>query len=100
MSELKEIAAKLFKNLSDAFLRTAYELEPSNSQASIIESIFIENPKIESLATGDQVLILVKKKRFWAQIISVKGDLIEVENKVIQQSWVVTIDQIIHLKKG
>lgn len=62
MSEIKEIAIKLFKNLSDALLRTAYELDPANSQASIIESIFVENPKIESLTTGDQVLILVKKK--------------------------------------
>lgn len=42
MSELKEIAALLFKNLSEALLSTAYELESSNSQATIIESIFIE----------------------------------------------------------
>lgn len=100
MSEIKEIAIKLFKNLSDAFLRTAYELDPANSQASIIESIFVENPKIESLTTGDQVLVLVKKNRYWGSIISIKGDLIEVENSVVKRSWVVTIDQIIQLKKS
>lgn len=100
MSELKEIAAMLFKNLSEALLRTAYELEPSNSQATIIESIFIENPKIESLTTGDQVLFVTKKKRYWGQIISINGDLIEVENTVIKRSWVITIDQVLHLKKG
>lgn len=99
MSELKEIAALLFKNISDALLTTAYQISP-NSQASIIESIFVENPKIESLTTGDQVLILVKKNRFWASITSINGDLIEVENSVIKRSWTVTIDQVIHLKKS
>lgn len=100
MSEIKEIAIKLFKNLSDAFLRTAYELDSANSQASIIESIFVENPKIESLTTGDQVLILVKKNQFWGTIICIKGDLIEVENSVVKRSWVVTIDKVIQLKKS
>lgn len=71
--ELTRIAVKLFKNLSDALLRTAYELDPPNSQAPITESIFIENPKIESL---------------------------EVENSVVKRSWVVSIDRVLHLKKG
>lgn len=100
MSELKEIAVKLFKNLSDAFLRTAYELEPPNSQATIIESIFIENPKIESIEIGDQVLCLVKKQRYWGTVKSIKGDLIEAENLALKRSWVSTIDKIVHLKKG
>lgn len=100
MSELKEIAALLFRHLSDALLRTAYELEPPNSQPSIIETKFVEKPKLESLTTGDHVLVSVKKKQYWGQIVSIKGDLIEVENKVIKQSWVVTIDQVLHLRKN
>ena len=98
--ELTNIAVKLFKNLSDALLRTAYELDPPNSQTPIIESIFIENPKIESLAIGDQVLFTSRKNRYWGQIISIEGDVIEVQNAVVKRSWTVTIDQVLHLKKG
>lgn len=100
MSELTEIAVKLFKNLSDAFLRTAYELEPPNSQATIIESIFIENPKIESIEIGDQVLCILPKNRLWGTVKSIKGELVEAENVAIKRSWVVPVDKIVHLKKG
>lgn len=100
MSELTKIAALLFRNLSDALLRTAYELEPSNSQATIIESIFVENPKLESIEVGDQVLSDVGKKRLWGTVRTIKGDFLEVENTVVKRSWGVTIDQVLYLKKG
>lgn len=100
MSELKEIAAMLFRNLSDAFLRTACELEPLNSQATISESIFIDNPKFASIEIGDLVLVIAQKKRIWATVIAIKGDVIEAENQVVKRSWMGTSDQVIKLKKG
>lgn len=97
--ELTKIAVRLFKNLSDALLRTAYELEPPNSQASISDSIFIENPKLESIEMGDKILFSTKKDRYWGTVIKIQGDIIEAENLAMKRTWIVTYDKVLHLKK-
>lgn len=98
MSELTEIAVVILKHLSDALLSASYELSKSKKSDSIIASTFIENPKIETLKTGDHVLFSVKNRRYWGTITLINGDKVELQNRVLQRSWVIASNQILLLE--
>ena len=111
MQELKEmfleVAIIFAKNFSDALLLSASQilkLKEANSQASIIESQKqpreIENPKLESLAIGDYVMISViyrkQSKRYGCTITNIEGEKITVTNEVIQKTSEVSPQQVLY----
>lgn len=105
MSEFKEIFLETLiifaKNFSNALLQSVSEissLKKANSYPSIIKSNLVENPKIETLKIGDHVMIEARNKRYWGSITSIDGEKIELQNRVLKRSWVVSPDQILLLE--
>lgn len=89
MSELKEIATVILKHLSDALLRASHELSGSVKNDPIIENF------LPPLAIGIDVLFASKKRRYWATIIKIEGDLLTVENKAIAKTFTISTSDVI-----
>jgi hypothetical protein len=90
MSELKEMSIILFTNLSKALLRTAQEISKSMEKEI---PIITNNPP--PLTVGLDVLIAYKKRRYWAAIIKIDGDILTVENKVVGLTLDISTSQVI-----
>jgi len=95
MSELTKIAAILFKNLSDALLATASQLNKLDVPLSQTE--FEENPKIASLKIGDFVIANYKSRRIGGDILAIaETGKITIFNQAMNKTIVVTINQIVY----
>lgn len=90
MSELKEMSVLLLTNLSKALLRTAQDIAKSmGKEIPIIASI------PPPLTVGLSVLFDHKKRRYWATIIEIDGDILTVENKVVRKTFAISTSQVI-----
>jgi hypothetical protein len=101
MSELTEIAAILFRNLSDAFLTTANQLSSSKpfTQAKPKPEV-VENPDFASLEIGDFIYFSTihrnQPKRCAGIITDISGEEITVTNDVLNKTWKTTPDQVVY----
>ena len=103
MSELKEIAALLFRNLSDALLTTAKQLSDSKPFTKAnLDTQIIEKPNLASLKVGDFVFISVlyrkQQTRGAGNITAINGDKITVTNDVAGKEWIVAIENVLYLQ--
>jgi len=103
MSELKEIAALLFRNLSDALLATAKQLSDSKPFTKAnLDTQIIEKPNLASLKVGYfvHISIIYRKQpsRGAGTITSIEGGKITVTNDVAGKEWVVAIENVLYLE--
>ena len=90
MSEIKEISVIVLKHLSDALLSAARDISKSmGKNLPIIES----SPP--PLTVGISVLFQVKKRRYWAEIIKIEGDILTVENKAVGKTFDISTSEVI-----
>ena len=90
MSEIKEISVIVLKHLSDALLSAARDISKSmGKNTPIIES----SPP--PLTVGVSVLFQVKKRRYWAEIIKIEGDILTVENKSVGKTFDISTSEVI-----
>lgn len=90
MSEIKEISVILLKHLSDALLSAARDISKSmGKNTPIIES------SAPPLTVGISVLFQFKKRRYWAEIIKIDGDILTVENKSVNKIFDISTSEVI-----
>jgi hypothetical protein len=90
MSELKEMSVILLTNLSKALLRTAQDISKSMGKDL---PIITNNPP--PLTVGLDVLFDSKKRRYWAEIIKIEGDILTAENKMAGKTFTISTSQVL-----
>jgi hypothetical protein len=90
MSEFKEISVIVLKHLSDALLSAARDISKSMGKNT---PIIASTPP--PLACGISVLFEIKKRRYWATIIKIEGDILTVENKSVKKTFDISTSEVI-----
>ncbi len=90
MSELKEISVILLTKLSKALLSAAQDISKTMQKDY---PIIVNTPP--EFTCGLAVLFQYKKRRYWADIIKIEGDILTVENKVVGKTFTISTSEVI-----
>jgi hypothetical protein len=90
MSELKEISVILFTHLSKAFTSAARDISKSMGKSDPI----IEN-SAPPFVCGISVLFNHKRRRYWATITKIDGDILTVENAAVGKTFTISTSEVV-----